>query len=36
MYAIRSYYEELDTVFDGVKKDLGVSISVRPIETLKL
>lgn len=28
--------KELDAVFDGIKKELGVSISVRPIETLEL
>lgn len=28
--------KELDVVFDGIKKELGVSISVRPIETLEL
>ena len=28
--------KELDVVFDRVKKELGVSISVRPIETLEL
>ena len=26
----------LDAEFDGIKKELGVSISVRPIETLEL
>ena len=28
--------KELNGVFDRVKKELGVSISVRPIETLEL